>query len=89
MPEKISRLRLKPDSSAPPVIDGQAIENEILLGLPAKELDAILPLLTFVDLRTHDVLHEPGEPIKFGYFLNKGMISILTVLTEGLSLIHI
>ncbi len=85
MPEKTSHLRLKPDSSAPPVIDGQTIENEILLGLPAKELDAILPQLTFGDLRTHDVLHEPGVPIKFGYFLNKGMISILTVLTEGKS----
>jgi len=85
MPEKTSHLRLKPDSPAPPVIDGQTIENELLLGLPAKELDAILPQLTFVDLRTHDVLHEPGEPIKFGYFLNKGMISILTVLTEGKS----
>ena len=85
MPEKTFHLRLKSDSSAPPVIDGQTIENEILLGLPARELDAILPQLTFVDLRTHDVLHEPGEPIKFGYFLNKGMISILTVLTEGKS----
>ncbi len=85
MPEKTSHLRLKLDSSAPPVIDGQTLENEILLGLPVRELDAILPQLTFVDLRTHDVLHEPGEAIKFGYFLNKGMISILTVLTEGKS----
>ena len=31
------------------------------------------------------VLHEPGEPIKFGYFLNSGMASVLTVLTEGKS----
>ena len=30
-------------------------------------------------------MHEPGEPIKFGYFLNTGMTSILTVLTEGKS----
>ena len=85
MPEKISHIRSKPDSSAPPLIDGQTIDNEILLGLPAGELDAILPQLTFVDLRTHDVLHEAGEPIKFGYFVNRGMISILTVLTEGKS----
>ena len=85
MPEKISHIRSKPDSSAPPLIDGQTIDNEILLGLPARELDAILPQLTFVDLRTHDVLHEAGEPIKFGYFVTRGMISILTVLTEGKS----
>ena len=31
------------------------------------------------------VLHEPGEPIKFGYFLNSGLASVLTVLTEGKS----
>jgi CRP-like cAMP-binding protein len=85
MAEKPSRIRVKTDASVPPRIDGQPVENEILLGLPAKEREAIFPQLTFVDLRTHDVLHEPGEPIKFGYFLNTGMISILTVLAEGKS----
>ena len=85
MAEKPSRLRVKSDGQAPPTIDSQPVENEILLSLPAKERDVIFPLLTFVDLRTHDVLHEPGEPIKFGYFLNKGMTSILTVLSEGKS----
>jgi hypothetical protein len=83
MAEKPSRIRVKPDGSAPTAIDGQSVENEILLALPAKEREAIFPQLTFVDLRTHDVLHEPGEPIKFGYFLNTRMTSILTVLTEG------
>jgi CRP-like cAMP-binding protein len=85
MAEKPSRLRVKSDGQAPPTIDSQPVENEILLSLPAKERDVIFPLLTFVDLRTHDVLHEPGAPIKFGYFLNKGMTSILTVLAEGKS----
>lgn len=85
MPEKISRARVKPDGSVPPVIDGQTVENEILLALPPKEREAIFSQLTFVELRTHDVLHEPGEPIKFGYFMNTGMTSILTVLAEGKS----
>ena len=85
MAEKPSRIRVKPDGHAPPAIDGQPVENEILLGLPSKEREAIFPQLTFVDLRTHDVLHEPGEPIKYGYFLNNGMTSILTVLAEGKS----
>jgi CRP-like cAMP-binding protein len=85
LPEKSSRIRVKPDASAPHKIDGQVVENEILLGLPPKEREALFPQLTFVDLRTHDVLHEPGEPIKYGYFLNTGMTSILTVLTEGKS----
>ena len=85
MPDKTSRARAKPDGPASPAIDGQPVENEILLGLPAKEREALFPQLTLVELRTHDVLHEPGEPIKFGYFLNSGMTSILTVLAEGKS----
>lgn len=85
MADKPSRLRVKPEGHATPTIDGQPVENEILLALPAKERDAIFPQLTFVELRTHDVLLEPGEPIKFGYFLNSGMTSILTVLAEGKS----
>jgi CRP-like cAMP-binding protein len=85
MADKPSRPRVKTDGQAPSTIDGQPVENEILLGLPAKECETIFPQLTFVDLRTHDVLLEPGEPIKFGYFLNSGMTSILTVLADGKS----
>lgn len=86
MPDKSVRLRVKTDALSPPsVIDEQPVGNEILLSLPAKERDQIFPLLTFVELRTHDVLHEPGDAIKFGYFLNDGMVSILTVLAEGKS----
>jgi CRP-like cAMP-binding protein len=85
MADKPTRPRLKLDGQSPPVIDAQVVENEILLSLPQKERDLIFPQLTFVDLRTHDVLHEPGEAIKFGYFPNKGLVSILTVLAEGKS----
>ena len=85
MPDKSSRLRVKSDGHAPPAIDAQPVENEILLSLPAKEREVLFPQLTFVAMRTHDVLHEPGEPIQFGYFPNSGMTSILTVLAEGKS----
>lgn len=85
MVDKSSGVRLKPDAQALPTIESQPVENEILLSLPTKEREAIFPQLTFVELRTHDVLHEPGEAIKFGYFLNRGMTSILTVLPEGKS----
>ena len=85
MHDKFSRLRVKTDNLSPPQIDGQEVQNEILLSLPTKERDQVFPLLTFIELRTHDVLHEPGDVIKFGYFLNHGMTSILTVLAEGKS----
>ncbi len=66
-------------------IDGVPIENEILLSLPAGEQDSIFPDLTFVQLRTHDVLHEAGEPIKFAYFMNAGLASVLSVMVDGKS----
>jgi CRP-like cAMP-binding protein len=85
MPDKLNRLRVKTDGQSPPLIDGHPVENEILLSLPANERDQIFPLLTFIELRTHHVLHEPGDVITFGYFPNNGMTSILTVLAEGKS----
>ncbi len=85
MPDKATRVRPKSEGSTPPTIDGQTVINEILLGLPPKEHEALFPHLTFVELRTHDVLHEPGDNIKLGYFPNSGMVSILTVLAEGKS----
>ncbi len=71
---------------APASIDGQPVENEILLSLPAKEREALFPQLTFVELGLNTLLHEVGEPIHFAYFMNKGMASVLTVLSEGKSL---
>ncbi len=85
MPDKPSRLRVKSDGQGPPAIDAQPIENEILLSLPASERETLFPQLTFLELRTHHVLLEPGEAIQFGYFPNSGMTSILTVLPEGKS----
>ena len=48
MPDKPSRLRVKSDGLAPPAIDAQPVENEILLSLPAKEREVLFPQLTFV-----------------------------------------
>jgi CRP-like cAMP-binding protein len=85
MADKILRVRTKSDGQGPPLVDGQPVSNEILLSLPAKERDLVFPQLTYMELKTHSVLHEPGEPIKFGYFLNSGLASVLTVLAEGKS----
>jgi CRP-like cAMP-binding protein len=86
MADKAFRVRPKADGGpTPPMIDGQPVVNEILLELTAKERELMFPQLVFMDLPTHTVLHEPGEPIKFGYFLNSGLASVLTVLAEGKS----
>jgi CRP-like cAMP-binding protein len=72
-------------NGGPLAIDGVPVENEILLNLPAEEQVLIFPELVFVQLRTHDVLHEAGEPIKFAYFMNAGLASVLSVMVDGKS----
>lgn len=63
--------------------DGREIGNLILRGLPRKESALILPALEFVRLRLHQVLHEAGETIKSGYFLNHGLASVLASQPDG------
>jgi CRP-like cAMP-binding protein len=66
-------------------VEGNPVRNEILLGLPPQECDAILPALTFVELRSHDVLQESEEEIKYVYFVDRGMVSILSIMQDGKS----
>ena len=65
--------------------DGNSIHNEILLGLPRKECEAVFSDLELVEMRTHDVLNEMGEPIEYCYFVNSGLASILNVTSDGKS----
>ena len=60
-----------------------AVGNIILRTLPRSESALIFSSLEFVRLRLHQVLHETGEVIKSGYFLNDGMASVLTVQPDG------
>jgi CRP-like cAMP-binding protein len=63
--------------------DGNQIFNQILLQLPPRECDMLYPRLELVRLKTHQVLHEPGDTIKSAYFVNTGLISILSVFVDG------
>jgi len=84
MAKKYSSVR--PNITSPPSNrdgDGNHVYNEILLGLPPKESDTLLPKLEFVRLKLHQVLHEAGETLKSGYFCNTGMFSVLTVTPDG------
>jgi CRP-like cAMP-binding protein len=66
-------------------MDGQQMHNAILLGLSPKERAVIFPVLEYAKMRTHDVLHEAGQPITHGYFVNSGLASVLNVLADGKS----
>src|SRR5258708_362876 len=65
--------------------DGNHIHNSILLDLPPKERATLFPKLELVRLKTHHVLHEPGDTLKSAYFCNTGLISILSVFPDGKS----
>ena len=65
--------------------DGHSVANEILLRLPRSENEELFPRLEFVRLKLHTVIHEAGEQIKSGYFVNTGLESVLTVQPDGKS----
>ena len=61
------------------------MSNAILLSLPDAEYRRVRPHLQFVNLPHHENLHEPGRKLKFAYFLNTGMISLILVGRDGKS----
>ena len=62
---------------------GKPVSNRILLSLPDDEYRQIRAHLEFVKLEPHRVLHEPGEKLRFAYFLNSGLASLLAMMREG------
>lgn len=64
---------------------GNHIYNEILRELPRNEFAIISPKLELVRLRPRQVLHEAGDSLRSAYFCNTGLISILSVLSDGKS----
>jgi CRP-like cAMP-binding protein len=73
----------KPNTETRADSDGNSIDNRVLLSLSREESSQILPRLEFVRQKLHQVLHEAGETIKSGYFVNSGLISILAVQPDG------
>jgi CRP-like cAMP-binding protein len=65
--------------------NGNRIGNTILLSLSSKESKEVVPKLEFVRLKLHQVLHEAGDTIESGYFVNSGVISVLAVQPSGKS----
>jgi CRP-like cAMP-binding protein len=75
----------KSDEVELPAASDPTIRNEILLSLPHKEYNQVFRRLEFIPLPTATVLHRPCEIIKFAYFINSGLASILIVMADGKS----
>ena len=69
-------------SVRPPPPDGRP-KNRLLAALPADDFDRLRPLLKTVPIRLKQVLHKNAEPLRAVYFLNGGVASITTVLSDG------
>ncbi|MGC1485043.1 MAG: Crp/Fnr family transcriptional regulator [Candidatus Acidiferrum sp.] len=62
---------------------GKPIRNKILLAMSDVEFRAIRPYLKYLTLPSHLRLHEPHQPLKFVYFPNEGLISLVVVMANG------
>lgn len=69
-------------SSLPPSV---SIKNRILAALPRKEYERLLPLLKLTQLPQGMVLYHTGDLMRSAYFINDGMISLLSTSQDGSS----
>ena len=66
-------------------VSGKSVSNTILLSIPDQEYALLRPYLEFVRPAYRQTLHELGERINYGYFLNGGMISFMIVTGDNRS----
>src|SRR6201988_1947082 len=60
--------------------------NRLLATLPNEQYERLLPLLKRITLTFGEVLYEPGEKIKYVYFPNDSIVSLLSALSARSSL---
>jgi CRP-like cAMP-binding protein len=83
MPKKrSSSVRPPPRAERPPPSDGRP-KNRLLAALPGADFDRLRPLLKTVPVHVKQVLQKNGEPLHTVYFLNGGVASITTALSDG------
>lgn len=62
---------------------GKSVTNEVLLALAPRAFNLMQPHLQFVELVQHRILYEPHKKLKYVYFPNRGLISLVVVLKTG------
>jgi CRP-like cAMP-binding protein len=61
------------------------VKNKLLASLPGAEYERLLPHLKQVSLPVKETLCEAGERMKYAYFPLSGMISMLSIEVDGVS----
>ena len=62
---------------------GRLIQNEILLAIPDADFIRIQPHLEFLGLPRRLVLHEANRKLRYVYFPNRGLISLVVETANG------
>ena len=62
---------------------GKPVSNKVLLSVFDKEYRAIRPHLEFLSLPRQLSLYQPNGPLKFVYFPNAGMVSLVIETEDG------
>lgn len=76
---KIRTLRTRERTSP----EGRSIRNKLLLAISDLDFGVLRPHLQFLKLPHHYALHEPNEKVRFAYFINRGLASIVVVTKDG------
>ena len=63
--------------------EGKAIGNKILLSASHSDYSLLRPHLEYLNLPHHLVIHEAGEKLKYAYFPNRGLISLIVAMKDG------
>lgn len=61
-------------------------ENQILALLPPEEYQRLRPLLSSVELPQGHILYEAGATFDHVYFLDRGMMSVVSIMEDGSSI---
>lgn len=69
-----------------PTATPRSPENQILSLLPAEEFDRFRAHLQSVELKQGQVLFEPGIPFDEVYFVDQGMVSVVSIMENGSSI---
>lgn len=63
--------------------NGTAVENTILTSLPDGEFEVVCPYLQPVEIPKHEILIDPEKPLRWVYFLNQGLVSLVIPTSDG------
>jgi CRP-like cAMP-binding protein len=66
-------------------ITGRPVKNGPLLSIATDEYELLRPHLEPVELSDRQILHEAGEKIRYAYFLNGGLASLVVITVDGRS----